>query len=76
MHPDTSSTSSPARARRNRLNNFNISVAAHEEFMRRSRAASEYSPVNPHSGRSTGRLPAREVFERIVDASWKTASRG
>jgi ribonucleoside-diphosphate reductase alpha chain len=60
----------------NRLNNFNISVALTEEFMKAVESGEEYSLVNPHSREVTGRLPAREVFERIVDSSWKNGEPG
>jgi len=60
----------------NRLNNFNISVALTEEFMKAVESGEEYSLVNPHSRESRGRLPAREVFERIVDSSWKNGEPG
>jgi ribonucleoside-diphosphate reductase alpha chain len=60
----------------NRLNNFNISVALTEEFMKAVEGGEEYSLVNPHSREVTGRLPAREVFERIVDSSWKNGEPG
>ena len=59
-----------------RLNNFNISVALTEEFMKAVENSEEYSLVNPHSREVTGRLPAREVFERIVDSSWKNGEPG
>jgi len=60
----------------NRLNNFNISVALTEEFMKAVEGGEEYSLVNPHSREVTGRLPARDVFERIVDSSWKNGEPG
>ena len=60
----------------NRLNNFNISVALTEEFMKAVENGEEYSLVNPHSREVTGRLAAREVFERIVDSSWKNGEPG
>src|SRR5512134_330200 len=60
----------------NRLNNFNISVSLTEEFMKAVESGEEYSLVNPHSREVTGRLPAREVFERIVDSSWKNGEPG
>jgi ribonucleoside-diphosphate reductase alpha chain len=60
----------------NRLNNFNISVALTEEFMKAVESGEEYSLVNPHSREVTRRLPAREVFERIVDSSWKNGEPG
>ncbi len=60
----------------NRLNNFNISVSLTEEFMKAVENGEEYSLVNPHSREVTGRLAAREVFERIVDSSWKNGEPG
>jgi len=60
----------------NRLNNFNISVSLTEEFMKAVENGDEYSLVNPHSREVTGRLPAREVFERIVDSSWRNGEPG
>ena len=60
----------------NRLNNFNISVALTEEFMKAVESGEEYSLVNPHSREVTARLPAREVFERIVDSSWRNGEPG
>ncbi len=60
----------------NRLNNFNISVAITEEFMKAVENGEEYSLVNPHSREVTGRLPAREIFERIIDSSWRNGEPG
>ncbi|RJP21260.1 MAG: adenosylcobalamin-dependent ribonucleoside-diphosphate reductase, partial [Deltaproteobacteria bacterium] len=59
-----------------RLNNFNISVALTEEFMKAVENDEEYSLVNPHSREVTSRLSAREVFERIVDSSWRNGEPG
>jgi ribonucleoside-diphosphate reductase alpha chain len=64
------------KAQTNRLNNFNISVALTEEFMKAVEADEEYSLVNPHSREVTARLKAREVFERVVDSSWRNGEPG
>lgn len=58
------------------ITNFNISVAITEQFMEALRADGEYDLVEPHSGAVTGRLRAREVFDRIVQAAWKTGDPG
>jgi ribonucleoside-diphosphate reductase alpha chain len=39
-------------------------------------AGGEYDLVNPHSGAVTGRLSAKEVFDRIVRAAWRTGDPG
>src|SRR5215471_4369286 len=47
------------------ITNFNISVAATDKFMEALENGTEYDLVNPHSGEVTGRLLAKEVFDRI-----------
>src|SRR5512134_561542 len=51
------------KAKNDRLNNFHISVALTEEFMKAVEADGEYALVNPHSREEAARLKAREVFE-------------
>ena len=58
------------------ITNFNISVAATDTFMDALAAGAEYDLVNPHSGRTVDRLSAKEVFERIVRAAWRTGDPG
>ena len=59
-----------------RLNNFNISVAVTEQFMKQVQAGENYDLVNPNGGAVTGQLNAREVFDRIVAAAWQTGDPG
>jgi ribonucleoside-diphosphate reductase alpha chain len=59
-----------------RLNNFNISVALTEEYMKAVEADAEYELVNPHSGQVVASLSAREVFEKIVEAAWRNGEPG
>ncbi|MGZ8449462.1 MAG: vitamin B12-dependent ribonucleotide reductase [Candidatus Deferrimicrobiaceae bacterium] len=59
-----------------RMNNFNISVAITEDFMKAVEADAEYELVNPHGGTVVARLSAREVFEKIVDAAWRNGEPG
>src|SRR5499433_3344678 len=56
--------------------NFNISVAATDAFMDALEKGEEYDLVNPHTGKVTERLSAREVFGRIVSAAWRTGDPG
>ena len=58
------------------ITNFNISVAATDAFMDALAKGEEYDLVNPHNGKVTTRLSAREVFERMVRAAWRTGDPG
>jgi ribonucleoside-diphosphate reductase alpha chain len=58
------------------ITNFNISVAATDRFMDALAAGGEYELINPHSGAVTGRLQAKEVFDRMVRAAWRTGDPG
>ncbi|MBI5835748.1 MAG: vitamin B12-dependent ribonucleotide reductase [Candidatus Eisenbacteria bacterium] len=58
------------------ITNFNISVAITDAFMDALTAGEEYELLEPHSGQVTGRLPAREVFRKIVDCAWRTGDPG
>jgi ribonucleoside-diphosphate reductase alpha chain len=58
------------------VSNFNISVGATDAFMEALAAGAEYDLVNPRDGQVTGRLSAREVFQRIVRAAWRTGDPG
>src|SRR5438445_789288 len=58
------------------ITNFNISVAATDKFVDALAAGIEYDLVNAHTSAVTGRLSAKEVFERIVRAAWRTGDPG
>ena len=58
------------------ITNFNISVAITDAFMAALEAGLDYDLVNPRTGLSVGRLSAREVFDRIVHAAWRTGDPG
>ncbi|MBI4328582.1 MAG: vitamin B12-dependent ribonucleotide reductase [Chloroflexi bacterium] len=58
------------------LQNFNISVAVTEEFMRAAEEGRDYDLVNPRGGKVTGQLNARDVFRQIVEAAWRTGDPG
>jgi ribonucleoside-diphosphate reductase alpha chain len=64
------------KTKNDRLNNFNISVALTEEFMKAVEADAEYTLVNPHSREAADRIKAREVFEKIVDSAWRNGEPG
>ncbi|HTU03718.1 MAG TPA: adenosylcobalamin-dependent ribonucleoside-diphosphate reductase, partial [Candidatus Sulfotelmatobacter sp.] len=56
--------------------NFNISVAVTDLFMQAVAADAEYDLVDPHTRKVAGRLRAKEVFNRVVDAAWRTGDPG
>jgi len=58
------------------FNNFNISVAVTEEFMEAVDRGADYELINPHTGEVTGKLKAREVFDKIVEVAWKNGEPG
>ncbi|HEY5765834.1 MAG TPA: vitamin B12-dependent ribonucleotide reductase [Candidatus Deferrimicrobiaceae bacterium] len=64
------------KTKNDRLNNFNISVALTERFMKAVEEGGDYPLVNPHSREVVARLSAREVFEKIVDAAWRNGEPG
>lgn len=74
-HPDILEFIS-CKANTNEINNFNISVAITEEFMEAALAGKNYDLRDPHNGEITGRLNAKEVYEKIVDAAWQNGEPG
>jgi Ribonucleotide reductase, alpha subunit len=52
----------------NKLNNFNISVAITDSFMRAVIEDKEYDLINPRTKRVVGSLKAKEVFQMIDQA--------
>lgn len=58
------------------ITNFNISVGITEEFMKRVEENGTYALIDPHSKKEVKRLPAREVFNKIVDSAWRNGEPG
>ena len=61
---------------KNRVNNFNISVAITDTFMQAVEADGEYELISPRKGEVVDRLRAREVFDRIVEGAWQNGEPG
>ncbi len=60
----------------NTLTNFNLSVAATDDFMSAVEDGAEYNLINPRDKAVQGKLNAKEVFDRIVDLAWRTGDPG
>lgn len=58
------------------LVNFNISVAVTDRFMDAVEKGGDYELVNPRTGKATGTMRAKEVFDRIVESAWKSGEPG
>ena len=58
------------------FNNFNISVAATNEFMEAVEKDEEYSLRNPRTKEIVRFLSARQVFEKIVYCAWMNGDPG
>ena len=65
-----------AKERTGVLENFNISVAATDEFMAKARAGGEIDLINPRTGLAAGRMDAGEIMGRIAGAAWRGGDPG
>ena len=64
------------KANNNKLNNFNISVAITDKFMEAYFNNEDYDLVNPHTKKTTSKLNAKFVFDKIVDSAWRNGEPG
>jgi len=58
------------------LNNFNISVAITDEFMKSLKRDGEYWLYNPYLKKKTVRKKARDIFKLIVESAWEVGDPG
>ena len=65
-----------AKEREGEFNNFNLSVALTEHFMKAVENEEEYPLRSPRDGEERGRLNAREVFEILVQKAWESGDPG
>lgn len=59
-----------------RFNNFNISVALTDEFMKAVEEDTDYELINPRTKKIATSRKAREVFDLIVHHAWKNGEPG
>jgi ribonucleoside-diphosphate reductase alpha chain len=60
----------------NRFNNFNISVAITEDFLKKVENDEEYELIDPHTKKARKKLQATKVFDLIVNMAWKNGDPG
>ncbi len=65
-----------AKEREGDFNNFNLSIALTEEFMKSVEENKDYPLINPHDKQITGHLNARKVFEILVQKAWESGDPG
>src|SRR3954465_4035249 len=58
------------------ITNFNISVAVTDKFMSAVKAGTSYDLVDPTTGKVTGQLDARTVWDKMIDDAWRTGEPG
>jgi ribonucleoside-diphosphate reductase alpha chain len=58
------------------LSNFNISVAASDEFMEAVEENAEYPLVNPRSKEKVANLPAKNVWSLMAKSAWQSGDPG
>lgn len=58
------------------LENFNVSVAVDDTFMRSVEKNGNYALVNPRNHKAVQKLKARHIFDRITQSAWKSAEPG
>lgn len=74
-HPDIESFIS-AKDDLRKVTNFNISVTVTDAFMQAVREDQPFELRHPNTGVVTRRLPARDLFNQIVDCAWRTGEPG
>ncbi len=58
------------------LENFNISVAATDDFVQKARFGGRIDLINPRNGKATGSLDAPELMNLIVNSAWRGGDPG
>jgi ribonucleoside-diphosphate reductase alpha chain len=58
------------------MENFNVSVAIDDLFMKAVDADAEYDLVDPKSGEKVGSQRAKEIFDMMVEFAWKSGDPG
>jgi ribonucleoside-diphosphate reductase alpha chain len=65
-----------AKTEQGELENFNLSVAVTDSFMRKALSGDSIRLVNPRNGRTTARVDASEILASIAEVAWASGDPG
>ena len=65
-----------AKATKGMFENFNLSVAVTDKFIADVKADRLFDLKNPATGKKTGTIKAKSLFDLIVNAAWRTGDPG
>ena len=68
-HPDIEAFIN-AKTTPNRLTNFNLSVALTDNFLQALEKGTDYDLINPRNGQKAASMPARKIFDLMVQSAW------
>ena len=74
-HPDIEAFIT-AKLQLNQFTNFNLSVAVTQKFLDALVKEEAYELINPRDGKVVKQLPARKVFDLIVQSAWQSGEPG
>jgi ribonucleoside-diphosphate reductase alpha chain len=74
-HPDVEAFAA-AKAEPGRLQNFNLSVAVSDRFLRAAASGGRHRLVNPRTGRAVREVPAAELLELVAASAWRSGDPG
>jgi ribonucleoside-diphosphate reductase alpha chain len=74
-HPDVLDFAA-AKADARQIANFNLSVAAEDDFFEAVVGGKDFDLVNPRDGRVARSIPAREIFDAIARNAWASGDPG
>ena len=72
-HPDIEAFIN-AKTTPNRLTNFNLSVALTDNFLQALEKGTDYDLINPRNGQKAASMPARKIFDLMVQSAWQAES--
>ena len=56
--------------------NFNLSVGVTDRFMQAAETDARYELIHPGTARATASVSARQVFDRLAEAAWRSGDPG